>query len=205
MASDVKFKMTGHKELIAKLNSMDRKMRRTISTKAVRAGAKVTVKALRAAAPKDSGKGAKAIGSKVKTYRNNGVTVAISGERRTVVNRSKEPKNKAKYGGPHFHLIEYGTGERFRTGMKAAKRSGNAELIRKATTLRNIQKKINKLGTLGLRVGKFTSERLGTGATGRVTAKPFFQRAWRSSVGAMQAAQVAVLRREIEAAARGGA
>ena len=202
--SDVKFKMTGQRELVDKLKTLDRKMRRSITGKALRAGAKITVRALRSAVPKDTGRGAKAIGTKVKTYRASLVGVAITGERVTKVARGKEKETKAKFGGPHFHLIEYGTGERFKTGLKSARKTGNAELVIRAKRIANVQASINRLGSLGAPLGRFAAKVIGKSRTGRVMAKPFFQKAWRSSIGAMQAAQVAVLKREIEALARTG-
>jgi hypothetical protein len=115
-----KFKMHGMQELKRKLASLDRKLQRSISGKVLRAGAKITVRALRADAPKASGRGSKAIGTKIKTYKGTRITAAISGERMTS-RRGREKTSKSKWGGPHFHLIEYGTGKRFHTGEKAAR------------------------------------------------------------------------------------
>src|SRR3990172_1158899 len=98
--------MRGHREAMAKFATMDRKMRRTIAAKALRAGAKITVKALRDASPHPRGPGAKAIGTKIKTYRGSQITVAITGER---IGAKRGKGAKSKWGGAHFHLIEYGT------------------------------------------------------------------------------------------------
>lgn len=228
--SDVTFKMNGHRELMTKLSSMDRKMRRTIATKAVRAGAKIMVSALRSAAPKRTGRGAKAIGTKIKTYRNSQVTAAITGER-IERRRGPEKQTKSKWFGPHLHLIEYGTGERFHTGEKAA-RSAARKLggLLTSKTLRDVLASTGVFGTVSIvgrnlrgkiafsRIIRETQAKIKSGdliarfskigkaihgghPTGRVRANPFFLKAFRAAVPGVQAAQLAVLRREIEAAA----
>lgn len=197
----VKFKLTGHRELVAKLRTMDRKMRRSIGTKAVRAGARVTARAIKAAAPVDTGAGRQAIGTKVKQYRQAMVVVAITGERKGKRRPSKKLP-KASYGAPHLHLIEFGTGERFHTGERK-RVEGSAFVTHGRGTLRDVQSRIKKEQRLG-RSAKAVAADLRRGKrTGRVTPRPFFRRAWQGSMRAMQSAQVAVLRREIEAAARG--
>lgn len=212
----VKFKQTGHRELVQKLRTLDRKMQRSISGKALRAEAKITVRALRAAAPRDTGAGARALGTKVKTYRGSMVTVAISGER-SHGRRGKQKMPKAKYGGPHFHLIEQGTGERFHTGEKKTRatliptgafgkhsvsrmnRHGRAQWSR---TIRDVQSKIKKQQSLSRREQPIAADIQRGRRTGKVQARPFFKRAWQGSIAAGQAAKVAVLKRELESAAR---
>lgn len=208
MAEQVKFKMqlSGHREAMAKYATLDRKMRRVIAGKALRAGAKITVKALRDAAPKASRRGEKALGTKIKTYRNSQITVAITGER---IDRSqKDKEQKSKWGGPHFHLIEYGTTERFRTGQKATKRTGMpvgafGEFGKEIRAAQDFTRGKQRRGrSMTARRARKIMAAIGKGApTGRVVAKPFFQRAVRSAVPRVQAAQLAVLKREVEAAA----
>jgi hypothetical protein len=228
---DVTFKMTGHKELMSRLSGMDRKMRRSIASKAIRAGQKIMVKALRDASPKASGRGAKAIGSKIKTYKGSQITVGITGER-IGSQRGVKSEGKQKYPGAHFHLIEYGTGERFQTGEKAARdaarklvglltpetlgdvlrstgtfgqfsvaklnRRGRIEFSR---TIREAQARM-KRGNIAVRLSAVGRAIRRGRVTGRVRPRPFFKRAFQSAVGRVQAAQLAVLKREIEAAAR---
>ncbi len=236
------FKLSGQRELVDKLKSMDRKIKRSIATKTVRAGARVTAAAIKAAAPVDTGAGRRAIGTKVKTYKNGGATVAIVGERKGKRRSKKLPK--AAYGAPHFHLIEQGTIERFHTGEKAARafaavttaryragRFDSAKYVRASLAstgsfgrsnvagwstgknkrlefsrnLRDVQQRLSKGQTLR-GIHKAIAADYGKGKrTGRITAKPFFQKAWRGAIAATQAAQLVVLRREIEAAARGAA
>lgn len=228
----VRFEMKGQRELLAKLRGMDRKMQRSIGGKVVRAGCKVIVTALKAAAPRDTGRGAKSIGTKFKTYRNGRVTVGISGER-VQGRRDREKGKKSKWGAPHFHLIEYGTGERFHTGEKSARQTakrlrpyqGERSIrrlltatgtfgkhsapawnrkgqLRFARTLRDVQAKI-KRGQRLRRSERAVAVDLARGRrTGRVQPHPFFERIWRSVVGRVQSVQAAVLRREIESAAK---
>lgn len=217
----MKFDMKGDKKLFSRLGGLDRKLKRKISAKVIRAGAKVQSKALRAAAPQDTGAAKRAIGTKVKTYRGSGVTVGITGERKT--KRSKDGKEtKAKFGGPHLHLIEYGTQERFQTGQKAGQRGVDA--ITKLTSLgyrtsetalqaaqREVatgkaRSKVARAVAKGHRVGRATLADLRRGRrTGRVRPKPFFKRTVQATAGAARAAMIDVLKREIPAAARGGA
>ena len=133
-------------------------------------------------------------------------------------------------------MIEYGTGERFHTGEKAARtvaREGRdihspdllARLIRSSGTfgkvesfkadrrgklrfsrnIRAVQAKLKSRNALTRALAKRSkvAKALRSGhPTGRVVAKPFFVRTFKATVGAVQTAQLAVLKREVEAAAR---
>lgn len=204
-----RFKMSGMTELKRKLASLDRKLQRSITGKVLRAGAKITVRALRSDAPKATGRGAKAIGTKIKTYKGTRIVVAISGERMTS-RRGREKTSKAKWGGPHFHLIEYGTGQRHHTGEKAARAAmagGDASLmtrhgVRFGKPIKDIQDRIKKGQRLN-RPGRLVAESIRRGkSTGRVQAKPFFKKAWERVRPQVLTEQARVLGREIEAAAR---
>lgn len=205
-AAIVKFKLEGGRELIDKLKRLDRKMRRSITNKAMRAGAKIMVKAIRAAVPVRTtgpmeGRGAakKSIGVKIKTYRNSGVTVAIVGERITEGSRV------------HLHLREYGTVERFWTKQTAAVFGNRA--VRDAMLLFRVQKigwkNISEQTEKAAKKVKLASRLMAslivsnvrrTGQpTGRVTPKPFFQKAAVAVFPAVLAAQRAVLERELAA------
>lgn len=219
MATDrIIFKVHGEKQLFSRLNSLDRKTKRRIATKAIRAGAKIQVKALRSATPKDSGAARKAIGTKVKTYRNSGVTVGITGERYTK-RTGDETQTKSKFGGPHLHLIEYGTKERFQTGQKAAVKQlaaltaigslghrvdgGRVSDAKLAIATGKARSKVARRIAKGTSVSRAERADLRSGRrTGRVTPRPFFKRVVKATAAAARAALIAVLRREIPAEAR---
>lgn len=223
----VKFQMTGQKELVERLKSLDWKVRRSISAKVLREGSKITVNAIRSAAPKKTGRGAKSLGTKIKSYRDSKVTVAISGER-----MGAKRGGKGEFVGPHFHLIEFGTAERFHTGEKLARatarrlnpgqggswikgilastgsfgehsvvkwdRRGKLKFSR---IIRNVQQAIRTGQALPRRQAKIAISISKGKRTGRVRPKPFFVKAWRSVIAAVSTAQANRLGREIEAAA----
>lgn len=227
MASGVSFKMKmkGHREAMAKFARLDRKMKRSIADKALRAGAKVMAKAIKAAIP-GSGKAArKAIGTKIKTYRSSSITVAITGER--IESRARrEKEQKSRWGGPHLHLIERGTAERFHTGERESRRA-KRDLAGIATpeTLQAVLESTGAFGRFGAEVraaqdrsrgqitnrnrnisrrrARFILREIAKGRpTGRVRAKPFFVKTVKATTPASQAAQLAVMRRELDAAVR---
>jgi hypothetical protein len=210
---DLRMELHGAKELTARLRGLDKKVRRSIAGKALRAGAKIMVKALRSAAPvrktgKAAGRGAgkKSLGTKVKTYRNSGITVAISGERKT------------GEWVPHFHLIEYGTQERYRTGQRQTARLGKpvgafglfGSLVRKAQQRERLaagigmgatKRSLRESSGIDAKHAAQVMAAIRTGQrTGRVTPRPFFKKAFMSAVGAVQAKQMEVLKTGIEAA-----
>jgi HK97 gp10 family phage protein len=139
----VECKIDGLKDLLKKVDDLDKRMRGSILRKAVGAGGKILTKSMKQnlkafkANAKTLGKGwsmgdtgltKKSIGSKVKLYRRSGVAVAIAGPRTGfkkqigTVTRGKS-KGKPKFRNPTAiaHLIEKGTKERV---GKTGKHSG---------------------------------------------------------------------------------
>lgn len=240
----IRFKHEGYRELRDRFIALDRKMRRTIATKAVRAGNAVMTAAIRSHVPVDSGAAKRAIGGKIKTYRNSNVTVGIVGER-FESRRGKEKEKKARWGGPHLHLIEYGTAERFWTGEKRARQAaavytarfhlgkrdsgaflraqlaaagsfGRQEAVgwnfrrdaskQSLVFSRNIRAAMGYSGMRSMLSRKrhrdiLADVRSGR-STGRVVARPFFEKAFRRAVRYVQEAQTQVLREEINRAWR---
>lgn len=224
-------KMIGHREAVAKLRNLDKKLRRNITGKVMRAGAKVMVRALRQAAPSPgrTGTGAakKSIGSKFKTYRGSLVAVAITGERLRGRGRKAKGSLFGGFGAPHLHLIEEGTAERFHTGERESGRIARA--LGGRATPQTLQAAVESAGAFGrhafkngrltdrgvlrrtqdairrgnvlARFSKVARDIEGGRSTGRVTARPFFRRTVKATAPAMHAAQLAVLKRELEAAA----
>lgn len=119
-------KIDGLKDMIDKVNALDKKMRNKILRKAVNAAGKIVLKAARAGFRKgwnvDTGWLKKSMGSRVKVYRRSGVVVAIVGARRKM---RKDRKTKSRvlstFGRrlsasglknvptSYAHLVEFGT------------------------------------------------------------------------------------------------
>lgn len=105
MPNSVTINLGGDRELRDKLSRMTRRMRTSAQRKAVRAGSTPIVQAFRAAAPVGKTKRLrKAQTRKFKTYANTQTSIAVVGADYKI--------------GPHHHLIEAGTAERWRYSMK---------------------------------------------------------------------------------------
>ena len=88
---------------VGKLDRLDKKIRRTIIRKAVRAGGAPLVKAVRSNAPVDKKVLRKSVTQKVKAYSRTGVVMAIVGAKRQ--KDAATGRNPANY----LHLVERGT------------------------------------------------------------------------------------------------
>lgn len=219
MASPVAFRMTGHEQLVQRLRSLDGKARRSIHRKALTAGGKVMRQRLKSGIPRRTGAAARSLATKVKLYKSGLRGAAITGERQQG-RKGREKRAKWKHGAPHLHLVEAGTQERFQTGQRAAERRlraveavgdvfGGFDAARAKAgsdvALAKARSRVARALAGGRSVGRGALRDLRRGRrTGRVRPRRFWRRLVTSAAPAVHAAQAAVLKREIEAAARGG-
>ncbi len=138
MADAVTIDIQGDKKLIRKLDRLERRTARSIKRKGLRAGSSVLLKAVRKAAPRDTGNLRKSMTRKFKTYGGRNVIVIVG---------PAWPK------GAHGHLVEFGTKPR-------ATRAGQS--------------------------------------TGSMPANPFFEKAIRASLPAVNVAMTRKMKEEIE-------
>lgn len=102
MSGLLSMKLEGVDEAAKRLDSADRKIRKRVVRKAVRAGAAPYVKAVKRDAPVDTRELKKSLTQKVKSYRSGATIVSVVGARNR---RSPSGRNPAKY----LHLVEGGT------------------------------------------------------------------------------------------------
>ena len=179
-------------------------------------------KAWKAGVPRDTGAARRAVTTKVRVLAAGMRGYAVTGERTRGRTRSK--RTKAAVMGPHLHLVERGTQERFHTGQRMAERRLRQLRAFQATPIRGfgrgnfapaIQRTMSDIA-----IGKARSRlaraiaggqsaspaaladlRKGK-ATGRVRARPFLARIVAAAAPAVHRAQAEVLKREVEAAWR---
>lgn len=124
---NLQIKVTGDKELIRKMQGLSKRMATSIQRKAVRAGSTPMLKAFRAAAPVgETGRLRRAQTRKFKTYRNSGTSIAVVGADYSI--------------GPHAHLVERGTVDRYRKKFASFPKRG---FTGRVTGLRVFEKAFN--------------------------------------------------------------
>lgn len=224
MAGPIAFRTTGIRELRARLGYLDKKARRSIHAKVLRAGAARMRGGLKAGVPRDTGAARRAIVSKVRLKDSGRRGYAVTGERTKGRTRSK--KTKAAVGGPHLHLAESGTQQRFWTGQKRAEkrlrqlralqaspvyglgRGNYAPAIQGAMSAIAIGKARSRVARAiagGESVGARALTDLRKGkSTGRVRPRRFWNRIVLGAALRVHATQAAVLKQELEAAWRAG-
>lgn len=94
--SKVFARLTGHKKLIKKLDKLQKKTRKRIEKKVLRAGAAVLKKAVKAAVPVDEGNLKKAIDYK------------LTGKGGAVIGANADYENGGDIPANYVHLVEYG-------------------------------------------------------------------------------------------------
>lgn len=132
MSFKVRAEIKGLKNLVARLNELDEKMRRTLLRKAVNAAAGVILKAAKSNLRKSrTGQLRRSLGRKVKLYRKSGVAVAMVGPRKGFKIRDAWGENVDPV---HYaHLVEKGRKEVV-AGVAARRQrqlKGNARSIRR--------------------------------------------------------------------------
>ena len=89
----VKMKINGLEPLLRRLGELDAKLRKKTLKKATEAGSRILLAEMKSRVPRDTGMLIKALGQKIRVYRNSGIVVAIVGPR-TGLKRIKVPKGR---------------------------------------------------------------------------------------------------------------
>lgn len=93
------FTLQGLPETVRRLEELPKRIEKRCMTKAVRAGAAPLVKAAKANAPRATGLFKRSLDSKIKSYGQGRVTLAIVGQKKTVTQRRKLRKGRGGISG----------------------------------------------------------------------------------------------------------
>ncbi len=114
MSFYIEGKLTGLQDLFRKLDELESKVRKKITSKALQAGMKPLTKAARAGIHDDTGQLRRSLGTRTRTYRNSGVVVVMMGPRTGF----KTTRSSGQFQNPtqYAHLVERG-----RKGVQVAR------------------------------------------------------------------------------------
>ena len=108
MAKDLKIEIQGIEEMTKNLEKIGTRVALRGPNAAVRAGGSVLIKEMRRRAPRETGSLKKALGQKIKTYRQSKSVVSIVGPRSKRYETAQGRRNPSNYA----HLVELGTKSR---------------------------------------------------------------------------------------------